>query len=120
MNGINGLILLPDDWTDPKPCDKQFKSGVSSSSGINYYKTVNEYTAAQWTEMESAGAVFLPAAGLRFGASVNSVGVDGGYWSSSSYATHNARGLYFYSDHVSAGSDLYRYIGYSVRLVRAL
>ena len=27
VNGVNGLILLPDEWTDPKPCNKQFKSG---------------------------------------------------------------------------------------------
>ncbi|MBP5503483.1 MAG: Ig-like domain-containing protein [Bacteroidales bacterium] len=122
VNGVNGLILLPDEWTDPEPCGKQFKSGKASSDGADYYKTVNEYTAAQWTELESAGAVFLPAAGGRFGSSVDGVGFRGLYWSSSTNDSDYAHDLlYFYSGRVepSYGSR-YRYYGFSVRLVRSL
>ena len=119
VNGVNGLILLPDEWSDPMPCDKPFKSGFASSNGIGYYKTVNEYTAAQWTEMEALGAVFLPAAGYRYGTSVRIVGNNGLYWSSTAYDTDYARDLYFYSDYVYL-YDYYRYYGRSVRLVRSL
>ena len=119
VNGVNGLILLPDEWTDPEPCGKQFKSGKASRYGVDYYKTVNEYTAAQWTEIESAGAVFLPAAGYRYGASVNYVGGYGYFWSSTAYSAAYAYRLDFGSDYVGADS-YYRCYGRSVRLVRGL
>ena len=120
VNGVNGLILLPDEWTDPKPDGKEFTSGVASSFGVDYYKTVNEYTAAQWVQMESAGAVFLPAAGNRDGTSVYGVGSGGNYWSSSAFGADSARFLYFYSGLVYASSSYDRYYGHSVRLVRGL
>ncbi|MBO4245105.1 MAG: Ig-like domain-containing protein [Bacteroidales bacterium] len=119
VNGVNGLILLPDGWTDPKPDGKEFKSGVASSSGVDYYKTVNEYTAAQWIEMESAGAVFLPAAGYRNGASVDNVGYGGYYWSSAAHSATYACYLGFNSGNVYAYNG-YRCDGQSVRLVRSL
>ncbi len=71
--------------------------------------------------MESAGAVFLPAAGYRIGTSVGNVGSSGYYWSSTAYDCDNAWDLFFY------GSDAYmysyfilRYLGQSVRLVRVV
>ncbi len=119
VNGVNGLILLPDEWSDPKPDGKEFKSGVASSYGVDYYKTVNEYTAAQWVQMESAGAVFLPAAGYRYGTSLYYVGDDGYCWSSSANDTNSARNLRFHSGYV--GTSYYnRCGGRSVRLVRGL
>ena len=120
VNGVNGLIILPDEFEDPKPDGVEFTSGVASSDGRDYYKTVNEYTATQWVEMEKSGAVFLPAAGGRIGTSVSSVGYNGGYWSSTDYDTANARGLYFYSRSVNAYGSDGRWWGRSVRLVRSL
>ena len=119
VNGVNGVIFLPDQWTDPKPDGVEFTSGVASSSGIDYYKTVNEYTATQWIEMEKSGAVFLPAAGGRYGTSVYYVGYYGLYWSSTASGTDDARYLCFYSDNVGLYYN-YRYGGRSVRLVRSL
>ena len=66
-----------------------------------------------------AGAVFLPAAGLRNGMSVSNVGSIGYYWSSTPNGTSSAYRLYFISSSVSPYSNNRKY-GYSVRLVQDL
>ena len=117
VNGVNGMILLPDEFT--LPSGLSFTCGLHSSYGWQYYKEVNEYTAAEWSKMESAGALFLPAAGYRGGTDVNSVGSNGSYWSSTPFDADDAYGLAFYSPYLypqSGGG--YRYDGSSVRLVR--
>ena len=116
VNGVNGMILLPDDWT--LPAGLTFTSGVAGNYGSENYKMVNEYTAAQWLQMESAGAVFLPAAGDRYGTDVNSVGDYGYYWSSTPYGTNYAYYRRFSSSSTDWGSNGRRYYGQSVRLVR--
>ncbi len=118
--GVNGLIILPDEWTDPKPNNIEFQSGGGGSSGSQYYATLNTYTAADWSKMEANGAVFLPAAGSRYGMAVYAVGVLGYYWSSSADGGGRAWGLRFRSDYVTPLSFDDRYFGQSVRLVRPL
>jgi len=54
VNGVNGTILLPDDWA--KPADLTFKPYNSTDSMMPR----NNYTADEWILMEMAGAVFLP------------------------------------------------------------
>lgn len=56
VDGVNGLILLPDDWECPK--DIIFRSGFHSD-----FAEFQTYTLAQWSKIERVGAVFLPAAG---------------------------------------------------------
>ena len=106
VNGVNGLILLPDNWTLP--------TGVTFTYGEDGWSQ-NTYSASDWSKMEANGAVFLPAAGGRHG--VRNVGSDGAYWSSSADEFNGAYGLIFGSDIVGMGS-YYRYYGYSVRLVQ--
>ena len=109
--GVNGVILLPDDWnTSTYSLSNTNTSGASFSS--------NTISASQWTTLQNAGAVFLPAAGGRYGTSVDSASVvgNGGYWSASRSGTRDAYHLYFF------GTDLYtdytyRSDGRSVRLV---
>lgn len=60
----NGLILLPDTWT--APAGITFKSGVASEKSVQAYADYQTFTLSDWQQLESAGAVFLPAAGLRF------------------------------------------------------
>lgn len=112
INGVGGLIILPDSWTLPSGCS--FISGFISSNW-----THNSYTLAQWAQMEAAGAVFLPAAGDRYGIDVRSVGSSGKYW------TSTGNGILFSSAmRVSFGSSgLYLdysviHVGFSVRPVR--
>jgi hypothetical protein len=115
VNGINGMIVLPDEFT--LPSGLTFTAGVASSKGYQYYQTKNNYTAAEWARMESCGALFLPAAGSRYGSSVIYVGYYGFYWSSTPIDTSYAYCRYFYSYDTYWGSSS-RYYGRSVRLVR--
>ena len=109
--GVNGIILLPDDWnTSTYSLSNTNTSGASFSS--------NTISASQWTTLQNAGAVFLPAAGGRYGTSVDNAGVvgNGSYWSASRSGTRDANHLHFF------GTDLYtdytyRSDGLSVRLV---
>lgn len=67
VNGVFGLVLLPDDWD---------KANFDLKNGIRITKD-------DWTnKLEVYGAVFLPAAGYRFNNWEKSVGTDGFYWSS--------------------------------------
>ncbi len=69
---VHGYVLLPDSWTLP--------AGLSFAASPNNW-TTNVYTAEQWTQMEAAGAVFLPATGYRE-PEIEGVGEKGWYWSS--------------------------------------
>ena len=127
VNGTNGLILLPDGWEMVKPENLTFvpaaengfedKGSYYQSPGDNYGS--NTYTLSQWTAMEEAWAVFLPAAGSRFSKNVSEVNQKGYYWS----ATHaeedgKAHYIYFRSNGYSVSGATSVSCGYSVRLVR--
>ena len=117
VNGVNGLIFLPDTWVCPEGIT--FKSGFHSEWGVDYYAAYQTFTAAEWSKLESAGAVFLPAAGFRFGSYVSYVQYYGYYWSATEYDSYDAYYLYFSSgaaDMLSYSRDL----GSSVRLVKDL
>ena len=112
VNNINGVILLPDDW------NASYYSLRSTNSDGSF--SGNTITASQWSALEQAGAVFLPAAGLRYGTSVSLVGSYGNYWSSS-INDYDGEGYQWYFYDYYAGSvndrnDIYE--GFSVRLVR--
>ena len=117
INGVNGLIFLPDTWVCPKGIT--FKSGFHSDYSVEAYGQYQTFTAEQWSKLESAGAVFLPAAGYRFGSSVYSVLNFGKYWSATEPDNNFAYYLLFYSDGAYMGSND-RYYGLSVRLVKDL
>ena len=114
VNGVNGVILLPDDWS-------------ASVYALNYTNrddapyTINEINAESWATMETAGAVFLPAAGYRFGTSVYGMGDNSYYWSSSHDPDNLSYVRYFGFDsvdlYVNEGGFNCR-AGSSVRLVR--
>ena len=117
VNGVNGLVFLPDSWTCPDGVT--FKSGFHSNYGKNYYAAHQTFTAEQWSKLECAGAVFLPAAGYRDGSNVYSVQRYGDYWSATEGYSSYAYYLYFYSDGANMG-DYDRSLGPSVRLVKDL
>ena len=110
VNGVNGVILLPDDWSaDYYTLNSSNNSGVSFSS--------NTITSTQWNFFEQHGAVFLPAAGRRFGTSVNSAGSWGDYWSSSYCNSGNAWGEDFCDSNLLTWNSYGFFSGRSVRLV---
>ena len=117
VNGVNGLILLPDTWVCP--AGVTFKSGFHSSYGVDYYAAYQTFTADQWSKLESAGAVFLPAAGGRDGSKVLYVQDYGYYWSALESGGYNAYSLGFNSGAANVGYGS-RGSGNSVRLVKDL
>ena len=118
VNGVNGLIFLPDNWICP--VGVTFKSGFyNSNHSVDYYAAHQTFTADQWSKLEAAGAVFLPAACSRSGSTVYYVQGYGDYWSASENLNINANFLDFGSD--EAGMyNTGRYHGMSVRLVKDL
>ena len=98
VNDVNGVILLPDDWSSDT-----YSLSNTNSTGASF--TSNTISASQWNILEQAGAVFLPAAGERRGASVYNVGNYGNYWS----ASYGSSGFAYFVDF--GGSSLY--MGYS-------
>jgi hypothetical protein len=89
VNGMNGLILLPDDWTLPE--------GLTFVGGYigNEEYTENVYNLEQWETMEKAGAIFLPHAGSRTGG-------YGNMWNGSAEATfvNPETGFYSWVDNI--------------------
>ena len=64
-----GIMLFPDEWTLPAGCAPTKQTHHDEEDGEDHscdFVSYN-YTLAQWTELEKAGAVFLPAAGRRTG-----------------------------------------------------
>lgn len=108
IDGIRGLMLLPDEWTQP--------DGVSFATDAEGWQ-YNNYDLQEWQLLENAGAVFLPAAGYRINNDVRSIGEEGRYWTASGCDLHHATSMLFY--HVLYGTQdaQAKGYGYSVRLV---
>ena len=108
VNGVKGLLILPDDWTCP--------------GGINFIARtsfeLNNYTLEQWKKLESHGAIFLPSAGCRYGTTVGNVGTTGSYWTASASGGENAWYFVFNKGKIDIVSDFSRALGRSVRLVQ--
>lgn len=117
VNGMTGLVVLPDEWALPEGCG--FTAGLTDAEEWYDWSEVapsNLYTLAQWRMMEAAGAVFLPCAGYRYGITVYRAGSYGNYWSSTS-GSRTPYTLRFYSNIIyPSGTIGYNY-GASVRLV---
>ncbi len=116
VNGVNGLIILPDGWTCPSGVT--FKSGFHNNYGTQYYAKYQTFSASEWSKLEASGAVFFPAAGGRLGSNVFDVLYDGNYWSANEHSYYDADGLGFNSDEADMIYNYNRYFGLSVRLVQ--
>lgn len=104
VDGVNGMIILPDVWVLP--------SGLSFTAGNSAW--ANSYTTDQWEKMEKNGAVFLPEADGRYG---SSVGSGGYYWSSTYSSWVYAYFVLFNASQLSPQYNGSWCSGYSVRLV---
>ena len=111
INGVAGIILLPDNWEQP--------SGISFNTSVwtKDYST-NVYSLSQWNRMEAAGAVFLPAAGRRDGRDMFHVGTDGDYWSSTPEREGRAYNIDFVDAAVNAYDNSKTKQAFAVRLIR--
>lgn len=108
--GVKGLVILPDEW---------------NASGL-----LSAYTAEEWTTIEAAGAVFLPAAGQMSTTyedytATTTFTETGAYWTSTpsdeemDNVTHFAYGLTF-DDSQTQMASLSRRTHYAVRLVKVV
>ena len=114
VNSKTGMVIFPDSYSHPAGV-----TAVASANTANAAFTTNTWSGEDWTKMETAGAVFLPAAGYRNGTSVYVVGSSGYYWSSTpNDGSNNVYYLYFNASKVSPANNGNRYYGRSVRLVR--
>ena len=112
VNNMNGIILLPDNW---------------SNTALNNYNTydvefsINTITSEQWIALESVGAVFLPAVGTRNNtdAGINA-GITCAYWSSSTDNGAYAKYVLFKNKSLKLPDNGYRWVARAVRLVRGL
>ncbi|MBQ5619676.1 MAG: hypothetical protein IIU94_01730, partial [Alistipes sp.] len=118
VDGVNGLILLPDNWSCPSGVT--FKSGYHSESTAAAFAQYQTFTAAQWAKLETNGAIFLPTTGYRReGSMVFYTTSLGFYWSSEGCSSNGAYELIIRADKGFI-ADEYRYYGQAVRLVKDL
>lgn len=136
---VNGMVILPDDWTAPD--EISFTPGMASTYGSAYYGENNKYDADTWNKMKSAGAVFLPVTGIL--TLYKSDPCTVAYQKSAAYYWSSTSGDYYYYDtndyRADGNQDWYvshemefssvsvdvtrksrRHYGCSVRLVRGL
>ena len=112
VDGVAGVILLPDDWSTSY-------HSLTSTNTANANYTTNNISSSDWTnDFEAHGAVFLPAAGRRYGTTLYDVGGRGDYWSSSYLSNNNSYYVYFISSSLNPQDNNERPNGYSVRLVK--
>ena len=114
VNGVNGIILLPDNWN----ASTYALRGTNSNSA--YYVT-NTVSSMDWNNvLEPAGAVFLPAAGSRYATTISAYDGEyakGFYWSSTHDVDYGAMLLNFTRGTLLLTLSQYRYVGSSVRVV---
>lgn len=119
IEGVGGIIVLPDNWIHPEDVPT-FNPGLSP---IMDDWSRNTYNAEQWIQMESAGALFLSAAGYRYGIHASDVNRYGFYWLSSHYSFSGAYAVAFGSFTLGDSGEHYigeendGYWGFSVRPV---
>ena len=122
VNGVNGIIILPDVFVDPRRNTNENTDDFVGKATSNYGYNMNVYNSNDWALMEAAGAVFLPAAGDRSGVEFFDAGTYGYYWSSTAAPTSyfsNAYRMAFGSNSLSIVDNKFsRFYGLSVRLVR--
>ena len=130
--GTGWFTLNKDEWTylfntrtvnGGTGSGKSYTKGqsVDGKLGVVIYPdnyTGDVYSGSDWATFESAGCVFLPAAGYRYGSPLSSPGTKGYYWSATPNGTNMAYSVLFTSGALSPAYSFGRRYGCSVRLVR--
>lgn len=110
VNNVNGMILLPDNWSSSYYT-------LYSTNQVDAGYSSNVISSSVWTNsLQSHGAVFLPGAGLRDGVLIGSLGW-GNYWSASHFGSYGGFSILFNGFDFQPEYFHDRYYGLSVRLV---
>lgn len=120
INGVGGIVLLPDNWSDKNNKMhflnwRDFKKLSSSEREKNEW--ANSYNKDTWAKMEALGAVFIPCCGYRNGTSVYAGGGAGNYFTCTPDEENTAYALGFNSGGFTIRPHK-RNSGHGVRLVR--
>ena len=110
IHNTNGLILFPDGFTPP--------SGISISNANTADAGYTSYSDTDWSALEAAGCVFLPATGLRNGTKIDEVGSVGNYWSGTYMNGDRVYNIRFDGSSLKLENDGDRQNGFPVRLVK--
>ena len=116
VNGVKGLIVLPDDW----------KASTYVLNYVNepydHHYNDNVISKTDWLKkFEANGAVFLPAAGFYKESGkmkIKKVGEAGYYWLGDRKDGSNGKCIYFEDMYVTRVWDSFFSSGFCVRLVR--
>ena len=112
INGVHGLVLLPDEWTQP--------ARITFTPSPNNW-TTNVYSEREWYLMAANGAVFMPATGVLnpYDTTIASVNVSGLYVAIS-YNSGGGNGplMYFSETQIIGGCAAFLGRMFAVRLVQ--
>lgn len=117
---VNGLVLLPDDWSLPKGVAFNTGAETSVDASVDAYAYHNTLTLEQWKLLEESGAVFLPASGYGVLWGIIEVQGSGNYWSSTVQDEEHAACFSIHSSVPCAFSYGNRFNRMAVRLVQDL
>lgn len=111
VNGVNGIIILPDNWSRITYILQNKNDKRASYEG-------NIISLEDWMNIEKNGAVFLPAAGYRHWKAVGNDGSYGYYWTSNcGFEKNEAYSIRFENSAIYYGGREEKNNGLSVRLV---
>ena len=99
VNSVQGVVIFPDGFA--WDVTKMGTTPASLNGYTGNYTANSNYSLLNWTAMEAAGCVFLPAAGGSGG----NVGSSGGYWSS----TGGGYRLVFNASSMNVSSNAYSF-----------
>ena len=120
VNGVNGMIILPDNWECPNGI--KFKSQGLGIGKQGDFAAHQSFTIEQWHQMEELGAVFVPANGWHTAGVMRFVQEGGGFWLSYNRIGNNGCQIVgnvdFYSTHIVSMAAAAAGWANSVRLVK--
>lgn len=112
VNGINGMIILPDNW------DYSIYHLNFINEGYNHFED-NVISLYDWSNIiEVAGGVFLPTSGERQLGNILNTNANGSYWANTILGTSDARYFGFNDGYFTPSYVGARSICLSVRLVQ--
>ena len=122
VNGVKGLIIMPDGWST-----STYTLNNRNTANSNF--SSNTITAAQWTTLEKSGCVFIPACGYRYKRSQDTYvtrvvsGTTVYIWTATKVDANCARHLRCEDGHLefnsgSTNAGMGRAEGFAVRLAR--
>ncbi len=113
VNGVQGIVLLPDNWINTIYDLTQINNASADFSN-------NTIAVSEWqNKLELNGAVFLPNTGMRSGSAGMLIQIGSGNYWSSSCINNTAQRLRFSNQSINLdyNNNYDRANGYSVRLV---